>query len=204
MPPWGWPSAPRWECASTVRLPSERPCMPPAASAETTLAAMTSSPTLNVIVLTMLFAMFPAYMAVIKIGLTVGFILIGIPLLTRRCSPPPRSPGGSGNRRRSPLRPLDWTGRTPSRPLAGQRGTWPQAGRWVVSNFARNLWFVIKTTVPLDASCRTARLGPGHPRAPGHRSPICSPRRGVGPGSLGRGGAPRASFSRCPCPSMSS
>ncbi len=40
--------------------------------AETMLAAMISSPTLNIVVLTMLFSLFPIYMAVIKIGMTVG------------------------------------------------------------------------------------------------------------------------------------
>src|SRR5262249_54909062 len=50
---------------------------------ETMLAAMVSSPTLNVVLITMVFAMFPLYMAALKVGLTLGFILIGIPLLTR-------------------------------------------------------------------------------------------------------------------------
>ena len=116
------------------------------ASAETTLAAMTSSPTLNVIVLTMVFAMFPPFMAVIKIGLTVAFILIGIPLLTRLMPTAAPISGGSGGGGTSV--PLDWSGRAiPSIP--GQTGTWLQAIQWVATNFVRNLWFVIKTTVPL-------------------------------------------------------
>src|SRR5215475_8589118 len=116
------------------------------ASAETALAAMTSSPTLNVIVLTMVFAMFPAYMAVIKIGLTVAFILIGIPLLTRLVPTAAPIAGGSGND--ASAYPLDWSGHDiPS--LPGQARTWLQAVQWVVANVGRNLWFVIKTTVPL-------------------------------------------------------
>src|SRR5262245_43982177 len=117
------------------------------ASAETALAAMTSSPTLNVIVLTMVFAMFPAYMAVIKIGLTVAFILIGIPLLTRLVRTAAPIAGGSGNDVASGY-PFAWSGHDiSSRP--GPAGTWLQAGQWVVTNVGRNLWFVIKTTVPL-------------------------------------------------------
>lgn len=50
---------------------------------EFTLATLMSSPTLNVIVLTMLFSLFPIYMVVIKLGLTIPFILIGIPLVVR-------------------------------------------------------------------------------------------------------------------------
>lgn len=50
---------------------------------ETTLATMFSSPTLNIIVLTMLFSIFPLYLTVIKLGLTLVFILVLVPLLSR-------------------------------------------------------------------------------------------------------------------------
>jgi len=50
---------------------------------ETTLATMFSSPTLNIVVLTMLFSMFPPYMIAIKLALTLTFILIVVPLLSR-------------------------------------------------------------------------------------------------------------------------
>jgi len=50
---------------------------------ETTLATMFSSPSLNIVVLTMLFAMFPLYLTVIKLTLTLTFILVLVPLLSR-------------------------------------------------------------------------------------------------------------------------
>lgn len=50
---------------------------------ETTLATMFSSPTLNIVVLTMLFSMFPLYLTAIKLILTLTFILIIVPLLSR-------------------------------------------------------------------------------------------------------------------------
>jgi len=50
---------------------------------ETTLATMMSSPTLNVIVLTMLFAMFPLHLALLKVGLTFVVLLIVVPILSR-------------------------------------------------------------------------------------------------------------------------
>lgn len=50
---------------------------------ETTLATMFSSPTLNIIVVTMLFAIFPLYMTVIKLTLTLLFVLLLVPLLSR-------------------------------------------------------------------------------------------------------------------------
>jgi uncharacterized membrane protein YraQ (UPF0718 family) len=50
---------------------------------ETTLATMFSSPTLNIVILTMLFAIFPLYLTVIKLALTLTFILVLVPLLSR-------------------------------------------------------------------------------------------------------------------------
>jgi uncharacterized membrane protein YraQ (UPF0718 family) len=50
---------------------------------ETTLATMFSSPTLNIVILTMLFAIFPLYMTVIKLTQTLIFILVLMPLLSR-------------------------------------------------------------------------------------------------------------------------
>ena len=50
---------------------------------ETTLSAMFSSPTMNIVVLTMLFTLFPVYLIVIKLGLTLVFLLIAIPVLSR-------------------------------------------------------------------------------------------------------------------------
>lgn len=48
---------------------------------ETTLAAMISSPTLNLVVLTMAFSLFPVYMFALKLGATLLFLLVAIPLL---------------------------------------------------------------------------------------------------------------------------
>lgn len=50
---------------------------------ETTLSTMFSSPTLNIIVLSMLFSIFPLYLAVIKLTQTLIFILLLVPLLSR-------------------------------------------------------------------------------------------------------------------------
>jgi len=50
---------------------------------ETTLATMFSSPTLNIIVLSMLFSIFPLYLVVIKLTQTLVFILLLVPLLSR-------------------------------------------------------------------------------------------------------------------------
>jgi len=104
-------------------------------SVETMLAAMVSSPTLNVVVLTMVFSLFPPYMAIIKIAFTLGFILIGVPLLTRLTHTPARIVAS---------KLVDM-----SPPLQSEViKTWIEAVVWVAKSFGRNLWFVVKTTVP--------------------------------------------------------
>ena len=50
---------------------------------ETTLATMFSSPTLNIVIISMLFSIFPLYIIVIKLTFTIGFIVFLLPLLCR-------------------------------------------------------------------------------------------------------------------------
>lgn len=50
---------------------------------ETTLATMFSSPTLNIVIISMLFSIFPLYIIVIKLVFTIGFIVFLLPLLCR-------------------------------------------------------------------------------------------------------------------------
>ncbi len=119
---------------------------------ETMLAAMFSSPTLNVIVLTMLFGLFPMYMAAIKVGLTVAFILVGVPLLARFLYTPNGLPG-TADLRASRVNAAWPTGTsTPIRQDTTQPDiveSWAKGARWVVQTLAANLWFIVKTTVPL-------------------------------------------------------
>jgi uncharacterized membrane protein YraQ (UPF0718 family) len=51
---------------------------------ETALAVMFSSPTLNIIVLTMLFSIFPFYMAVMKIAATFVLVLVIVPFISEK------------------------------------------------------------------------------------------------------------------------
>lgn len=61
---------------------------------ETALAVMFSSPTLNIVVLTMLFSIFPFYMAVMKVGATFLMILLVVPLISKNA--PLRKPAEAG------------------------------------------------------------------------------------------------------------
>ena len=58
---------------------------------ETALAVMFSSPTLNIVVLTMVFTIFPLYMALLKLAATFVLILITVPFLSR-VNPAPKNP----------------------------------------------------------------------------------------------------------------
>ena len=53
-------------------------------SIQTSLAVMFSSPTLNIIVLTMLFTLFPFYLAAIKLAFTIFLILVIVPFISRK------------------------------------------------------------------------------------------------------------------------
>jgi len=51
---------------------------------ETALAVMFSSPTLNIVVLTMLFSIFPLHMALLKLGATFVLVLLIVPFISRK------------------------------------------------------------------------------------------------------------------------
>jgi uncharacterized membrane protein YraQ (UPF0718 family) len=103
--------------------------------AETTLAAMIASPTMNVVVLTMLISLFPTYMVIGKIGLSLVVVLLIVPLICRML---PRSQLEVV----PTIAPSGWDNQEPSEP-------WSVASIGVVKQLTTNLWFIIKTTVPL-------------------------------------------------------
>lgn len=104
--------------------------------AETTLSAMIASPTLNVVVLTMAFSLLPTYMALTKIALSLLVILIAVPLICRMLPGAQLQATPAVTATRWDLPPLPGGG-----PLAEVI-----AFAW---DFARNLWFILRTTVPL-------------------------------------------------------
>lgn len=116
-------------------------------SVETTLAAMVSSPTLNVVVLTMVFSLFPIHIALAKLAVTILFVVIAIPLTTRLLKidgprPQPQTPASPSRAWYAP----DWGSDAAS--AAPPRG-WGGAILWVAGTFARNLIFICWKTVPL-------------------------------------------------------
>jgi uncharacterized membrane protein YraQ (UPF0718 family) len=109
------------------------------ARAESTLSAMVASPTLNVIVLTMLFSILPFYMAVFKIALSLFVILLAVPILCRFL-PARELQVAEADRVRCSLP-------DPAAPPARENPV--QAVLRFVIDYAKNLWFIVWTTVPL-------------------------------------------------------
>jgi len=95
---------------------------------ETTLSAMISSPTMNVVILPMVFAMFPLKMALIKVALNVILILIIMPLLAKN----------SGIHEKQVTHEA----------TINEGEGWVAATLGCVTEVMKKLFYVIKTTVP--------------------------------------------------------
>ncbi len=109
--------------------------------AETVLSAMIASPTLNIVVLTMTFSILPAYMALTKIALSLLVILGAVPLICRLLSDAQRDPAPT-----VPA-PQAWSAEELGGPPP--QDTLLQALFDVTTRFVKNLWYIIKMTVPL-------------------------------------------------------
>ena len=114
---------------------------------ETTLAMMLSSPTLNVIVLTMLFSLFPWYMALTKIGMTLLFILVGIPVLSRYLFKTEVMATKDSRIAEQTENPFQWSMYEEDAPGEGEK--WFASIWWVALTYLKHLWYIVKTTVPL-------------------------------------------------------
>lgn len=105
---------------------------------ETTLATMFSSPTLNIIVLSMLFSIFPLYMTLIKLAQTLIFILLLVPLLSRWVF-----------RQERALTYDDAVCAVPRTSAAPSNESWIAALGGAAMLLGRNLLYVVLRTVPL-------------------------------------------------------
>jgi uncharacterized membrane protein YraQ (UPF0718 family) len=104
---------------------------------ETTLAAMFASPTMNVVVLTMMFSIFPFYLVAIKVGLTLVFILLVIPLLSRTAF------------REVAAQTYDDSSCPIGLQHPPQNETWLEAALGTTRLYFGSLWYIVKTTLPL-------------------------------------------------------
>ena len=105
---------------------------------ETALAAMMSSPTMNGVALFLLFTLFPPYVAIVKLGLTLILLLLVVPLFARTWLRADRDRTLQGQARVTRAVPESLKFDEKDRALP-----------WVLRAFAKNAFFVAKTTVPL-------------------------------------------------------
>ena len=123
------------------------------ARTETTLSILMSSPTLNMVVLGMTFAVFPFWLASLKIGLTLAFIVFAIPLAVRLFGPE-HAPSEDGiSRVMDEVKTAPALSPSQDKPdfivnMNGGMG-WIDSLIWVLKTSAKNLWYIVKLTVPL-------------------------------------------------------
>ncbi len=123
--------------------------------AETALALMFSSPTLNVIVLSMMFALMPTHIAIVKVALTLVFILGILPWLMRWLPLKPATINSNelleevnlqqGSTEKAAGINLLEGYHLPT----GQANTWFYATQWVLTKFLRNLGYICRVSLPL-------------------------------------------------------
>lgn len=114
---------------------------------ETALATLFSSPTLNIYVLTTTFSLLPFHMAMLKVAGVLVVVLVVVPFLVQRfVSDSAVSPKA--------LNDIQAIGAAPA-PAIGDVACELPARNWfeaisrVVKAFLVNLWFIVKTTLPL-------------------------------------------------------
>jgi uncharacterized membrane protein YraQ (UPF0718 family) len=97
-------------------------------SQESALATMLTSPTLNVIVLALLFSLFPMQLALLKIGLTLALLFLLLPRLAAAT-------------RKAPI-----VARESS---LGIEESWTSAAMFTATSFLKSLWYLLRTSLPL-------------------------------------------------------
>lgn len=112
---------------------------------ETSISMMMSSPTLNVVVLTMLFAMLPWYLVLLKIGFTFILLWVIIPLLSRYISDDLTPGFKSFNSNKS----LKWLNIQIPVSKETKNDSWVGSLQCLFIDYIKLLWFIVKVTLPL-------------------------------------------------------
>jgi uncharacterized membrane protein YraQ (UPF0718 family) len=97
-------------------------------SQESALATMLTSPTLNVIVLALLFTLFPVQLAVLKIGLTLALLFLVLPRLAASARKVPAIASESS---------------------LGDEESWTSAAMFTATSYLKSLWYLLRTSLPL-------------------------------------------------------
>lgn len=121
---------------------------------ETTLAAMLASPTLNIIIVTMSFALLPFYLAAIKTALALVMVLVAIPLLCKYVLVAETVSSGNTAANMADASQAKgvtaWMLRVLSPKDADPAIHGPMKSLvWFLRNYARNFFFIFIITVPM-------------------------------------------------------
>lgn len=122
---------------------------------ETTLSALLASPTLNVIVVSMSFALLPVYLASIKLAAMLAFILLVVPLLTKFVLVAERQASGTvkldqqADKAVAGVLQRFMQAALPKPDPMPRHRNWLQAAQWVIRAYLGNFAFVFVVTVPL-------------------------------------------------------
>jgi uncharacterized membrane protein YraQ (UPF0718 family) len=111
---------------------------------EVALATLFSSPTLNIIILSMLFTLFPLHLALLKIGGSLLFILLIVPIAAKIFES--ETINVERLEKKSKSQKFEFL---PTTDNDFFQSNWSSSLKWTFKNFFRGLWFIIKTTVPL-------------------------------------------------------
>mgnify|MGYP001164712286 CR=1 FL=1 len=109
------------------------------ARAEATLSAMIASPTLNVVVLTMIFSLMPFYVGVLKVVLSVFVILVAVPVICRFLPE---------NQLKVSSTPEKFLRMPKPAPAETTENLFQSVWRFAW-DFAKSLWFIVSRTLPL-------------------------------------------------------
>ena len=125
-------------------------------SVETALATMFASPSFNVIVLGMVLTLFPWYLAALKVAMSLLMLLVVVPQLSRLADRPGWSKPAEARAVIPGLRVFQWLDSVfggVSKSLLTPAGDAPKgffhALGWVLLRYARNLWTVLRLSLPL-------------------------------------------------------
>ncbi len=110
-------------------------------SLQTSLAALISSPTLNVVVITMAFSMLPFYLVAMKLAFTFLFILVIIPLACRYLFY--KEAYAQENSKFCEIENVI------DSKLNEKQNTWKGAGLWFIKTYFKNFFFLLKIALPL-------------------------------------------------------
>lgn len=116
---------------------------------ETSLAMLLSSPTLNVIVLSMAFSLLPFHLALLKVVSSIAVIIILVPLLIKLSEQSIKNPESTPDKIPSFTKIDNTLDSSVQCDIPDLKQNWPQAIKTSIQSFWSSLYFIVKHTLLL-------------------------------------------------------